>query len=81
MLHRVVFSGRSVQGSDGEAVRARATGVELFEEPGSRSRTSAARRLTPVAQAAFLLLAVMIVLANLLADLVYVKLDPRVTYT
>jgi len=35
----------------------------------------------PVAQAAFFVLAVMIVLANLLADLVYVKLDPRVTYT
>jgi peptide/nickel transport system permease protein len=35
----------------------------------------------PIAQAAFLLLAVMIVLANLLADLVYAKLDPRVTYT
>lgn len=34
----------------------------------------------PVAQAAFLLLAVMIVLANLAADLVYAKLDPRVTY-
>jgi peptide/nickel transport system permease protein len=35
----------------------------------------------PIAQAAFLLLALMIVLANLLADLAYVKLDPRVTYT
>ena len=35
----------------------------------------------PIAQAAFFLLAVMIVLANLLADLVYAKLDPRVTYT
>jgi peptide/nickel transport system permease protein len=35
----------------------------------------------PIAMAAFFLLAVMIVLANLLADLVYAKLDPRVTYT
>lgn len=35
----------------------------------------------PIAQAAFFLLAVMIVVANLLADLVYAKLDPRVTYT
>ncbi|HET9902305.1 MAG TPA: ABC transporter permease [Xanthobacteraceae bacterium] len=35
----------------------------------------------PIAQAAFFMLAVMIVLANLLADLVYAKLDPRVTYT
>jgi peptide/nickel transport system permease protein len=34
----------------------------------------------PIAQAAFFLLAVMIVVANLLADLVYAKLDPRVTY-
>lgn len=34
----------------------------------------------PVAQASFLLLAVMIVLANLVADLLYAKLDPRVTY-
>lgn len=34
----------------------------------------------PIAQAAFLFLAVMIVLANLAADLVYAKLDPRVTY-
>ena len=35
----------------------------------------------PIAQASFFLLAVMIVLANLLADLVYTKLDPRVTYS
>jgi peptide/nickel transport system permease protein len=34
----------------------------------------------PLAQAAFFLLAVMIVLANLLADLTYGKLDPRVVY-
>jgi peptide/nickel transport system permease protein len=34
----------------------------------------------PIAQAAFFFLAVMIVLANLAADLVYAKLDPRVTY-
>lgn len=34
----------------------------------------------PVAQAAFFLLAVMIVVANLAADLVYGKLDPRVVY-
>lgn len=34
----------------------------------------------PIAQAAFFLLAVMIVLANLAADLAYAKLDPRVTY-
>ncbi|MDA0812592.1 MAG: ABC transporter permease [Verrucomicrobia bacterium] len=34
----------------------------------------------PVAQAAFFLLAVMIVLANLAADLTYGKLDPRVVY-
>jgi peptide/nickel transport system permease protein len=34
----------------------------------------------PIAQAAFFVLAVMIVLANLLADLLYAKLDPRVTY-
>jgi peptide/nickel transport system permease protein len=35
----------------------------------------------PIAQASFFMLAVMIVFANLLADLVYAKLDPRVTYT
>jgi peptide/nickel transport system permease protein len=34
----------------------------------------------PVAQAAFFLLAIAIVLANLVADLLYAKLDPRVTY-
>ena len=34
----------------------------------------------PLAQAAFFLLAVMIVLANLAADLTYGKLDPRVVY-
>lgn len=34
----------------------------------------------PVAQAAFFLLAVLIVLANLAADLTYGKLDPRVVY-
>jgi peptide/nickel transport system permease protein len=34
----------------------------------------------PVAQAAFFLMAVMIVLANLAADLTYGKLDPRVVY-
>jgi ABC-type dipeptide/oligopeptide/nickel transport systems, permease components len=34
----------------------------------------------PVAQAAFFLLAVMIVIANLAADLAYGKLDPRVVY-
>lgn len=34
----------------------------------------------PVAQAAFFLLAIMIVLANLAADLTYSKLDPRVAY-
>ncbi|MPZ59899.1 MAG: ABC transporter permease subunit [Propionibacteriales bacterium] len=34
----------------------------------------------PIAQTAFFLLAVMIVLANLAADLVYAKLDPRVSY-
>jgi peptide/nickel transport system permease protein len=34
----------------------------------------------PLAQAAFFLLAVMIVLANLAADLAYGKLDPRVVY-
>ena len=34
----------------------------------------------PLAQAAFFLLAVLIVLANLLADLTYGKLDPRVVY-
>ena len=34
----------------------------------------------PLAQATFMLLAVMIVLANLVADLLYAKLDPRVTY-
>jgi peptide/nickel transport system permease protein len=34
----------------------------------------------PLAQAAFFLLAVMVVLANLAADLTYGKLDPRVVY-
>lgn len=34
----------------------------------------------PIAQASFLLLAAMIVIANLVADLLYAKLDPRVTY-
>lgn len=34
----------------------------------------------PLAQGAFFLLAIAIVLANLIADLVYAKLDPRVTY-
>jgi peptide/nickel transport system permease protein len=34
----------------------------------------------PLAQSAFFLLAVMIVLANLIADLLYGKLDPRVVY-
>lgn len=34
----------------------------------------------PVAQAAFFLMAVLVVLANLLADLTYGKLDPRVVY-
>jgi len=35
----------------------------------------------PIAQAAFFTLAVMIVLSNLLADIVYMKLDPRISYT
>ena len=34
----------------------------------------------PLAQSAFFLLAVLIVLANLAADLIYGKLDPRVVY-
>ena len=34
----------------------------------------------PIAQAGFLLLALMIVTSNLLADLVYSYLDPRVVY-
>ncbi|WBU63545.1 ABC transporter permease [Paracoccus aerodenitrificans] len=34
----------------------------------------------PLAQAAFFLMAVMVVLANLAADLTYTKLDPRVAY-
>ncbi|MHA6729505.1 ABC transporter permease [Devosia sp. A369] len=41
---------------------------------------SVMRQDYPVAQAAFFLMAVMIVLANLLADLTYGKLDPRVVY-
>ena len=35
----------------------------------------------PLAQAAFILMALLIVLSNLAADLTYTKLDPRVAYT
>ncbi|MCC7484789.1 MAG: ABC transporter permease [Burkholderiales bacterium] len=41
---------------------------------------SVTRQDMPIAQAGFLLLAVMIVTSNLLADLVYGYLDPRVVY-
>jgi peptide/nickel transport system permease protein len=41
---------------------------------------SVTRQDMPIAQAGFLLLAVMIVASNLLADLVYGYLDPRVVY-
>lgn len=41
---------------------------------------SVTRQDMPIAQAGFLLLAVMIVTSNLLADLVYSYLDPRVVY-
>ena len=54
----------------------------VFSWPGiGRELVQAVSRQDfPLAQAAFFLLAVMIVLANLAADLVYGKLDPRVVY-
>ena len=35
----------------------------------------------PLAQAAFILMALLIVVSNLAADLAYTKIDPRVAYT
>ena len=54
----------------------------VFSWPGiGRELVLAVKRLDyPLAQATFFLLAAMIVLANLVADLLYAKLDPRVTY-
>jgi peptide/nickel transport system permease protein len=53
----------------------------VFSLPGLGLLTvdAVARRDYPVLQGAFLLLAVSVVVANLLAELVYGWLDPRVT--
>lgn len=54
----------------------------VFSWPGVGRElvTSVTRQDMPIAQAGFFLLAVMIVAANLLADIAYGYLDPRVTY-
>ncbi|MBM3696204.1 MAG: ABC transporter permease [Actinobacteria bacterium] len=53
----------------------------VFSWPGLGKLTvdAVAQRDYPVLQGAFLLLAVSVVLANLIAELVYLRLDPRVT--
>jgi peptide/nickel transport system permease protein len=55
----------------------------VFSWPGLGKLTvdAVAQRDYPVLQGAFLLLAISVVLANLIAELVYLRLDPRVTET
>ncbi len=55
---------------------------QVFSWPGSGDLTvdAVSQRDYPVLQGAFLLIAVAVVLANLLADLVYGLLDPRVSH-
>lgn len=55
---------------------------EVFSWPGIGRLTveAIAKRDFPVLQGAFLLIAVAVVIANLLADLIYGWLDPRVTH-
>jgi len=55
---------------------------EVFSWPGIGRLTveAIAKRDFPVLQGAFLLIAIAVVIANLLADLIYGWLDPRVTH-
>jgi peptide/nickel transport system permease protein len=54
----------------------------LFSWPGMGSLmvNSVAQRDYPVAQAAFFLMAIITILLNLLIDVLYVFIDPRVHY-
>jgi peptide/nickel transport system permease protein len=53
----------------------------VYSWPGLGKLTvdAVAKRDYPVLQGAFLLLAVAVIIANLIAELVYLRLDPRVT--
>jgi len=53
----------------------------VFSWPGLGKLTvdAVAQRDYPLLQGAFLMLAISVVLANLAADLIYLRLDPRVT--
>jgi peptide/nickel transport system permease protein len=55
----------------------------VFSWPGlGRTIVQAVQRQDfPVAQGAFLMLAFMVLLMNFLADLAYVYLDPRISYS
>jgi peptide/nickel transport system permease protein len=55
---------------------------QVFSWPGIGDLTvdAVSQRDYPVLQGAFLLIAVAVVLANLLADLIYGLLDPRVSH-
>jgi len=54
---------------------------DVFSYPGIGLATIAAidKRDYPVLQGIFLLLTLSVILANFIADLIYFKLDPRVT--
>ena len=53
----------------------------MFSWPGLGKLTvdAVSQRDYPLLQGAFLMLAIAVVVANLIAELVYLRLDPRVT--
>ena len=74
----IVDAGRPLARASSSAARSRSSTSSRTRASGSRRCEAIDQRDWPVLQAIFLLLTFSVILFNLVADLLYVKLDPRV---